>query len=114
MEDDAGEQRVDESHEAIDVGTFTIAARDQEVNNLWQFGPGTSTRDDYSRERNPEADCATIGRAMNDTNRVIVAWALIALACSSGWYLDRRLPTPVAEVRPATLPHRRSPESSES
>ncbi len=24
MEDDAGEQRVDESHEAIDVGTFTM------------------------------------------------------------------------------------------
>ena len=43
MEDDAGEQRVDESHEAIDVGTFMIdliAARDREVNNLWQFGPG--------------------------------------------------------------------------
>jgi len=34
MEDDSGEQRVDESHEAIDVvGTFTIAPRDREVNN---------------------------------------------------------------------------------
>lgn len=64
----------------------------------------TKSAETDSRGRNPEADCATIGRAMNDTNRVIVAWALIALACSSGWYLDRRLPTPVAEVRPATLP----------
>jgi hypothetical protein len=47
---------------------------------------------------------------MNDTNRVLIAWALIILACSSGWYLDRRLPAPVAEVRPAPPPSR-SPES---